>query len=299
MKKQDAFELILLAALWGGSFLFMRLGASEFGAFALAELRVLLATLALFPLLAWRGELPALRQHWRPIAVIGVINSALPFVAWAYAALTLNAGFSSVLNATAPLWGALVAWVWLHEKPGASRVLGLVIGFLGVAWLAFDRVGLKAGAAVDVQSQVVALAVAACLGATLMYGIGANATKKWLTGVPPMAVAAGSQLMAGLVLAPPAAYFWPIQTPSAQAWACILVLGLLCTGLAYLLFFRLIAHVGPAKAISVTFLIPVFGVLWGGLFLGEVVSAVMLMAGGVVLLGTALATGVIRLRAAS
>ena len=124
MTLRNLSELVLLAALWGAAFLFMRLGAGEFGPFALAALRVALAAAALLPLLWWLGELPALRQHWRAIALIGAINSALPFVAWAYAALSLNAGFSSVLNATAPLWGTLVAWLWLHESLGLSRVLG-------------------------------------------------------------------------------------------------------------------------------------------------------------------------------
>ena len=295
MTLRNFLELVLLAALWGAAFLFMRLGASEFGPFALAALRVALAAAALLPLLWWRGELPALCQHWRAIALIGVINSALPFVAWAYAALSLNAGFSSVLNATAPLWGALVAWIWWHESLGFSRVLGLLIGVVGVSWLAWDRIGIQANA----DSTQVAWAITACLAATLLYGISANLTKKLLPGVPPMAVAAGSQAAAALVLALPAASQWPAQMPSLRAWACVALLGLLCTGLAYVMYFRLIAQVGPAKAISVTFLIPVFGLLWGGLFLGEVVSAAMLVAGTVVLLGTALATGLIRLRALS
>ena len=188
MTLRNFSELVLLAALWGAAFLFMRLGASEFGPFALAALRVALAAAALLPLLWWCGELPALRQHWRAIALIGAINSALPFVAWAYAALSLNAGFSSVLNATAPLWGALVAWLWLHESLGLSRVFGWLIGVVGVSWLAWDRTGIQANA----DSTQVAWAIAACLAATLLYGISANLTKKLLPGVPPMAVAAGS-----------------------------------------------------------------------------------------------------------
>ncbi len=290
MTLRNLVDLVLLAALWGASFVFMRLGAGEFGPVALSFLRVALASVALLTLLIWKGQLGVLRAHWQHIAVVGLVNTALPFVAWTYAALSINAGLSSVFNATAPLWGALVAWLWLHEPPGASRVKGLFVGLLGVAWLAWDRVGFKLAA----DNAHVALAVAACLLATLCYGIGVNYTKKKLGGVPPLAVAAGSQAAAALLLAAPAAVLWPPQTPSATAWWCVLALGLLCTGLAYWLYFRLIAQVGPATAISVTFLIPLFGVLWGGLFLGEAVSAVMLMAGAVVLLGTALATGVLK-----
>ena len=295
MKPQDAFELTVLAALWGGSFIFMRLGAGEFGPVALAGVRVALAALILLPLLASRGGLPALREHWRAIAFVGIVNTALPFVAFSYAALTINAGLSSVFNATAPLWGAIVAWLWLHDKLTAQRVLGLLIGFAGVSWLAWDRVGFTARAQSD-HSGATVVAILACLAGTLCYGIAVNFTKRHLGAVPPLALATGSQAAAAIVLAVPAAWLWPASAPSTTAWLSVAALALFCTAFAYLLYFRLIANIGPAKSIAVTFLIPLFGVLWGALFLGERVSAVMVMAGGVVLLGTALATGVVKLR---
>lgn len=289
MRVRDLLELVALAALWGGSFLFMRVGAPEFGAVALVAVRVALAAAALLPLVVWRRQLAALRVHWRAIAVVGLINSALPFVLFTYAALSINAGLSAVFNATAPLWGALIAWLWLNDRPGASRGAGLAVGFAGVAWLAWDKAAFKAGA------DDTGLAVLACLAATLCYGIGANYTKRRLAGVSPLAVAAGSQVAAAVALVIPALAWWPASPPSARAWLGVLMLGVLCTGLAYLLYFRLIAQVGPAKAISVTYLIPLFGVLWGGLFLGEQVTPVMAAAGFVILAGTALATGWVRL----
>ena len=295
MKPQDAFELTVLAALWGGSFIFMRLGAGEFGPVALAGVRVAMAALILLPLLASRGGLPALREHWRAIAFVGIVNTALPFVAFSYAALTINAGLSSVFNATAPLWGAIVAWLWLHDKLTAQRVLGLLIGFAGVSWLAWDRVGFTARAQSD-NSGATVVAILACLAGTLCYGIAVNFTKRHLGAVPPLALATGSQAAAAIALAVPAAWLWPASAPSTTAWLSVAALALFCTAFAYLLYFRLIAHVGPAKTIAVTFLIPLFGLLWGALFLGEQVTAVMALAGGVVLLGTALATGVVKLR---
>ena len=295
MKPQDAFELTVLAALWGGSFIFMRLGAGEFGPVALAGVRVAMATLILLPLLASRGGLPALREHWRAIAFVGIVNTALPFVAFSYAALTINAGLSSVFNATAPLWGAIVAWLWLHDKLTAQRVLGLLIGFAGVSWLAWDRVGFTARAQSD-HSGATVVAILACLAGTLCYGIAVNFTKRHLGAVPPLALATGSQAAAAIVLAVPAAWLWPASAPSTTAWLSVAALALFCTAFAYLLYFRLIANIGPAKSIAVTFLIPLFGLLWGALFLGEQVTAVMALAGGVVLLGTALATGVVKLR---
>lgn len=288
MKPRDVAELLALAALWGASFLFMRLGAAEFGPVALSALRVAGATLFLAPLLMLRGQASALRTHWRAIAVVGVINSALPFALFSLAALAINAGLSSVLNATAPLWGALVAWGWLGERPTRERVAGLAIGFAGVALLAWDKASFRPGE----HGVSPALAVAACLLATLCYGIGANYAQRALAGVPPLAVATGSQAFAALVLVPPALWLWPEVRPGARAWASVALLAIACTGVAYILYFRLIARLGPARAITVTFLIPLFGVLWGALVLGEALTPSMLAGGAVIVLGTALVTGV-------
>lgn len=291
MKTSDLIELIALAAIWGASFLFMRLGAGEFGPVAMSMLRVAGATLFLLPLLAWQRQAHVLRAHWRPLAVVGVINSVLPFVLFSVAALALNAGLSSIFNATAPLWGALIGALWLKERLLPSRLVGMAIGFAGVLFLAWDKASFKPGE----HGVSAGLAILACLGATLCYGFGANYTRRKLQGVPPLAVAAGSQLAATVVLALPGAWTWPARMPSATAWAAVAGLALLATGVAYLLYFRLIAHVGPARAISVTFLIPLFGVFWGALFLGEAVTPAMLLGCAVILAGTALVTGVVSL----
>jgi drug/metabolite transporter (DMT)-like permease len=289
MKPRDIAELVLLAALWGASFLFMRMGASEFGAVPLAGLRVLGATLVLLPILVWQSGPGALRAHWKPILVVGITNSAVPFLCFAYAALSISAGLSSIFNAASPLFGALIAWLWLHNKLSAPRVLGLLIGFIGVFGLAWSKANVKAGA----EGLHTAIAIGACITGALAYGFSANFAKRYLTGVPPMAVAAGSQLAAAIVLALPTIWLWPHTTPTVAAWSSLAVLAVLCTGLAYILYFRLIAHVGPANAITVTFLIPAFAVAWGGLFLGEQITVPMLIGCAVILLGTALATGVL------
>ncbi len=290
MKPADLGELVLLAALWGGSFLFMRMGAAEFGPVALIAVRVGGAAAMLIPLLHWRGQLGVLRTHWRAIFWVGLTNSALPFLGFAYATLSITAGLASIFNAAAPLFGALVAWAWLRERPGGPRLVGLAIGFggvLGLAWAKSDGGGaFKPGGS--------GWAIVACLAATVLYGIAANLTKKTLSGVPPLAVAAGSQLAAALVLVLPAWWWWPATTPSPTAWFAAAALAILCTGVAYVLFFRLIAHVGPANAIAVTFLVPAFGVLWGGLWLAESVNGAMLLGCAVILLGTSLATGVLK-----
>jgi drug/metabolite transporter (DMT)-like permease len=284
-----AFEFVLLAAIWGGSFLLMKLGAAEFGPFVMAFLRVLLASLFLLPLLVWRGQLVALRLHLKPILLVGALNSGIPFALFGFSVLHISTGLNSILNATTPLWGAVVAWVWLRDKPTPLRILGLVIGFAGVAALAWDKATFKAGAASP------GMAVLACLAATLCYGIAASFTKKYLTGVPPLASATGSQIGASLLLLLPAATHMPQQAPSGSAWVAIVLLAFFCTAVAYVLYFRIIQRAGPARAVAVTFLIPVFGVAYGGLFLNEVITTTMVIFGAVIVLGTALSTGALKL----
>jgi drug/metabolite transporter (DMT)-like permease len=288
MSPRDGTELVSLAMLWGGSFLFMRMGAAEFGPVALSALRLIGASLLLVPLLLWRGQWQALHQHWRPIFLVGVTNSALPFVCFAYAALSINAGLMAIFNAATPLFAAVIAWWWLKDQLTPLRVAGLVIGFVGVAGLAWEKASFKPGGS--------GWAVVACVVASMLYGFSANFTKRKLTGVPPLAVAAGSQLGASIFLILPALWLWPAQAPSGNAWLMAGLLAFACTGLAYLMFFRLIANVGPSNAITVTFLVPLFAVLWGRVFLGELLTPAMGIGCLVILLGTGLTTGVLRRR---
>ena len=289
--KKWVFDFVLLAAIWGASFLFMRGAALEFGAVPTAGMRVLIAAIALLPLLWMRNLFPVLVQHWRAVLGVGLLNSAIPFACFSYAVLSISTGLSSILNATTPLFGAVVAWVWLREKPDGSRIIGLAIGFLGVVLLAWEKANFKHGA----SGTATGWAVLACLLACLSYGIAGSFTKRFLTGVPPMATAAGSQIGAAIGLAIPALWLRPEVMPSAQAWGSLLVVGVLCTAVAYVLFFRLIATVGPAKALTVTFAIPVFGVFYGTVFLGESLTPWMLGCGAVIVCGTALSTGLVKL----
>ena len=291
MTRASLIDFILLAAIWGSSFLFMRLGAVEFGALPTAAVRVAVASLFLLPLLWLRGQAPQLRQHWKSAFLIGVLNSGIPFACFAFALLSITTGMSAILNATVPLFGALVAWLWLKDRPTGSRVLGLVIGFAGVALLAWDKASFKT----DGSGIAPAWAVMACLLATLCYGLAASATKRYLSGLPPLVTATGSQLGATLALALPALWFWPTQVPSLQAWASLVVVGVVCTGIAYVLYFRLIEQAGPARALAVTFVVPVFAVFYGVLFLGESVTGWMLLCGAVIVCGTALSTGLLKL----
>ena len=291
MKPRDIADLVLLAALWGASFLFMRVTAPHFGAVPLAALRVAGAALVLLPLLTVHSGLGPLRRHWRPIALVGVSNSALPFLCFSFAALSINAGLSSILNATSPMFGALIAMLWLREASSTSRVAGLMIGFAGVAGLAWKPTGIGSGA----DGPSASLAVGLCLVGSLLYGFSACFARHALAGVNSLAVATGSQLSAALVLVLPAWWAWPATNPPLHQWLAVLALALFCTGIAYVLYFRLIARVGPASAISVTFLVPAFALFWAAVFLDEAVTPVMLALCAVTLLGTSLATGMLRL----
>lgn len=286
MKRSDLILLLSLAALWGASYLFMRLGAGEFGAIPLAGVRAIGATLCLLPLLAWRDGLSELRAHWKPIALVGITSSALPFALFAFAALSISAGLSSIFNATTPLFAAVIGGLWLRDRLSAARVAGLVVGFAGVLWLVWDKASFKPGAT--------GWAVLACLVAALLYGFSANFTKRHLGSVSPLVVAAGGQLASALLLALPAALLWPTDDPGMRAWSATIALAILCTAVAYVMFFRLIASVGASRAVTVSFLIPGFAVAWGALFLGEAFTPEMALGCAVILVGTGLTTGLIR-----
>ena len=282
-------DFIVLASLWGGSFLFMRIATLEFGPLPTAAVRVSIAMLFLLPLVWLRGLMPVLRANWQRVFFVGLFNSAIPFACFAFALLAITSGLSAILNATVPMFGALIAWAWLKDRPSASRVLGLVIGFAGVAMLAWDQASFKPGA----SGIAPAWAALACLLGCVCYGVAASYTKRHLAGLPPLVTAAGSQVGASLGLTLPALWFWPARMPGVPAWLALLVTGVACTGLAYIIFFRLIENAGPPRALAVTFLVPVFAVLYGALFLGESATPWMAVCAGVIVCGTALATGLV------
>ncbi len=269
----------------------MRIASAELGALPTAALRVAIASLFLWPILRLRGQSPLLWRHWRPLLFVGVLNSGIPFALYAFAVLHISTGLSAILNATVPLFGALVAWGWLGDRPSASRGLGLAIGFGGIVLLAGGQVGFKP----DAAGLSPVWAVLACLGATTCYALAASFTKKHVPPLPPLVTATGSQIGATLALALPAVWWRPEHLPDLHGWAALLALGVLCTGVAYILYFRLIERAGPARALTVTFLIPVFAVVYGVLLLGESVTLWMLMCGAIVLAGTSLASGLVRL----
>jgi drug/metabolite transporter (DMT)-like permease len=285
MRRNDLYIMLILAAVWGGSFLFMRLAVGELGPLPMMGLRTLCAGLLLLPLLIIQKKIPLLLARWRQIAIVGVFNSALPFVFFAYATQSIPSGTMSVINAVTPLWGAAIAWVWLKDVLPPMRMLGLFVGFAGIVVLVWDKLTFGASGS--------ALAVAAGVAAPIFYGIAASFTKKYLKGADPVATATGSLISSGLLLLPFSIWFWPETPVSIGAWGAVLALTVLCTSIAYTLYYKLLISIGPSKAMTVTFLVPVFGVFWGWLCLDEAVTLHVLLGGLIILLGTALATGLV------
>jgi len=276
LRRADAARLLLLAAIWGASFLFNRIAAPTLGPVLTAELRTVIAGIALLAWFAIIGFDPEWRRWWRQYLVLGVLTSGLPFLCWAYAALSLTAGLMAVLNATSPMWGALLAALLLGERLSRRRAAGLLIGIVGVALVTRPTT----------DAELPYAAIAAALAAAFCYGLSGAYITRWARGAPSRGMAVGTQLVAGVLLIPLIPLWPPAAAPTPLVAVSILALGLVCGAIAYLLYFRLIADLGATGALTVTYLIPVFGVLWGALFLGEALSASMLAGGALVILGT-------------
>ncbi|HVK51194.1 MAG TPA: DMT family transporter [Pseudoxanthomonas sp.] len=267
-------ELLVLGAIWGSSFLFMRIAAKPFGAFALVDIRLALGAIILLPFL-WRDRAQFTRAMWPKLAIIGVINSAIPFLLFAWAAQRSPAAIGAICNAMTVLFAALIGFMFFGEKIGARRAIALLVGFAGVVVLATSKAG----------GLSVGMAVVAGSTAALLYGVGVNLVRRHMAGLPPAAAAAATLSCAALVVAPFAATHWPDHPIAPIAWASAIAIGIVCTGYAFLLYYRLIQRIGPARAATVTYLVPLFGAAFAWMFLGEPVTPAMLGA-GVLILGS-------------
>ncbi|MES2150364.1 MAG: DMT family transporter [Pseudomonadota bacterium] len=282
MNTANFLRLVLLAAIWGSSFLFLRICAPVLGPAVLIEYRVGFAAVFLFAVGLFLKKPLALRRHWKHYLILGLLNSALPFLLFAFAARTLSASVLSVLNATAPMWGALIGALWSRHAVSARVALGLVLGTIGVALLVgFDHVSARPGAG---------LAIAAALVAAISYSV-ASAYTRSASSVEPFANAHGSMWAATLLVLPVLPFFPAPGVASVGIMGAALALGVMCSGIAYMLYFRLIQDVGPTSALTVTFLNPLFGILWGSLFLHEVIGWYTIAGSAIVIAGTALVTG--------
>jgi drug/metabolite transporter (DMT)-like permease len=279
VRQSDIARLLALAAIWSLSFVFLRVVVPTLGPIWTATLRVLIAGAALVAWFAVTGVDADVRRHWRAYMFVGTLNSALPFVLYAYAALHLPASYLVILNTAAPMFAAVVAAFWLGDRLTPLKVGGLMAGAAGVA--------LVSRAGPIVPDAAFTVAVAASLGAALCYALAGVWLKKRGAGLKPIAVAGWSQLFAAVVLAPAAAVApLPLSVTPVVA-ANMLALALVGSGVAYLLYYRLIADVGPTRAMTVTFLMPAFGLVWSVAFLAETVTPAMIAGAALIVAGTA------------
>jgi drug/metabolite transporter (DMT)-like permease len=270
-------ELTLLGAIWGASFMFMRVAAADFGPFPLVEMRLAFGALVLTPFL-WRARAQFSGMLYLRIAGIAMMNATVPLTLFAWAAERAPAGIGAISNGMTVMFTALVAFVFFGERIGARRLMGLIVGFVGVTILAS---GKTAGVSV-------APAALAGTAASLCYGIGINLVRRYLTPYPPAAVAAAALTSGALLIAPLAFWNWPQHPLPPVSWVSALLLGVLCTGFAFVLYYRLVARIGAARTSTVTYLIPLFGVIWAWLLLGEGVTLSMVLAGALILAGVGL-----------
>ncbi len=271
-------ELTVLGAIWGASFLFMRVAAKDFGPYALVEVRLAFGAIILLPFL-WQARKQFTGALWLKLTGIAAINSAIPFTLFAWGAERAPAGIGAITNAMAVPFTALVAFLFFHEQIGRWRAAGLFLGFIGVTVLASGR---TAGG-----GNVWAAALAGTTAAFL-YGVGGNLLRRYLAGIPASAVASASLIGASVLQAPLALYTWPDNPIPANSWVCATLLGVLCTGFAYVLYFRLLHRIGAPRAVTVTYLVPLFGVMWAWNLLDEPLTPSMAIAGALILSGVAL-----------
>lgn len=285
MKILDSILLITLAALWGSSFIFMRASVDAFGPVALIAVRITIAALFLLPFLLKKEQFREFLTHWHILLVTGLMNSALPFICLAYASQSLTGGTVSILNAMTPVFTAVIAHYWLNNTINKLQAFGMFISIFGLLFLMWDKVTWTIGSWLP--------ALAAIL-ATSLYGLSSNFTKKYLHDVSAMTSSAGSLLFSALFLLIALSFFLPdFQSITTTEWLYAILLGILCTAVAFIIYFKLVQNIGPSKTASVTFLIPVFAFIWGYLLLEEVVTHRMLGATIIILFGMSLVTGIL------
>lgn len=290
MDSASLLRLVLLSAIWGASFLFMRVAVPAFGPLALIALRVTIAAVFLTLIARVNGRRLDWRGHARTFLIVGFLNAALPFVLFAYAAQTLGASLLTIFNATTPMFGALIGALWLRVPLTRMALAGLACGFLGVVVLVAN--GLTPGAG-ELPTRAAGLAALAALAASASYAVSSAYVRRFPDGTTPFDLAHGSMWAASLLLLPTIPWAWPANPPGPADWATVVALGILCTGAAFLLYFRLIRDIGPTRALTVTFLIPFFGTLFGAVFLGEAVGWNTVLGGLLVIAGIALVGGLI------
>jgi drug/metabolite transporter (DMT)-like permease len=280
---RDYIELLILSAIWGSSFLFLRIASPEFGPIFLIEMRVASGLIVLLPICLLLGKIQELKENWKMIFILSLSNMTIPFCLFAYSALNMGAGILSIINATVPFFTAIIAFLVYQQRMTRYGLIGLMVGFMGVAVLVFDP-SESSGVTND-------LAIPSALFACVLYGVALNIVSHKLQGVSGISITTGALFFSTIVLIPFAVIERPEVMPQGSVWFSVLALGVVCTGFGYILFYRLIARIGSQQAIMTTYLIPIFSILWGNLFLAESITLFMIFGGMLVLMGVGMTTG--------
>ena len=280
---RDYIELLILSAIWGSSFLFLRIASPEFGPIFLIEMRVASGLIVLLPICLLLGKIQELKENWKMIFILSLSNMTIPFCLFAYSALNMGAGILSIINATVPFFTAIIAFLVYQQRMTRYGLIGLMVGFMGVAVLVFDP-SESSGVTND-------LAIPSALFACVLYGVALNIVSHKLQGVSGISITTGALFFSTIVLIPFAVIERPEVMPQGSVWFSVLALGVVCTGFGYILFYRLIARIGSQPAIMTTYLIPIFSILWGNLFLAESITLFMIFGGMLVLMGVGMTTG--------
>ncbi len=288
VSRRDTSLLLLLSAIWGASFLFIKLGVDVLEPSVVVLGRLVIGALFLLALLPGRGGLAPLRGHFVPLVVLGALNNAVPFWLLGFAETRLDSGLTAVIQAAAPIFTVILASrMDVSQRVRGARLIGVGLGFVGVALL----VGVQSGG--NVVAALAVIAVAFCYAVSVLYA------GRTVRSLPPLQVSLGQLTCAAVLMAPVGLAQLPETMPGAKVWLAVIALGVLGSGIAYLLYFAIIASAGASRAILVTYLVPAFALAYGAVFLDEAITATALIGLGLVLAGTALATGLARVRTAS
>lgn len=284
MTNRDLIIFITLSFMWSLSFIFYRIGVPEFGSLAFASLRVVLAglTMLVFVLLKKKNR-EGIRENWKALTLVGLFSAAIPFVLFSLSARSVNAGVLSVLNASVPMMSGFIASTFFKDRLSKRQILGLVIGVIGVIILMSENLFGEQSATSGSGLLPMGYALLACVG----YAVGANITKNYLDNVSPVAITAGSLIIASVIMLPVAFYQFPYgKSISLKAWVSVICIGIFSTAIALIFMNQLIKSIGPMRATSITLVIPIFAIILGYLLLGEALDTPAIIGSVVILFGT-------------
>ena len=284
MSNRDLIIFITLSFMWSLSFIFYRIGVPEFGSLAFASLRVVLAglTMLVFVILKKKNRV-GIRENWKVLTLVGLFSAAVPFILFAFSARSVNAGVLAVLNASVPMISGFIASVFFKDRLSKKQILGLVIGVIGVMILMSENLFGGQGAGSGPGLLPMGYALLACVG----YALGANITRNYLENVSPVAITAGSLIIASVIMLPVAVYEFPYgKSISLTAWISVICIGVFSTAIALIFMNQLIKSIGPVRATSITLVIPIFAIILGYLLLGEALDTPAIIGSIVILFGT-------------